>query len=108
MTRVKICPEVSLCTGVCLDACEHVCYLVVYLDLYECVVIFQGIHQGLHASSSDEVGLEVQTPQGLVLPQHLTHGLEGKRYSQLALGRDDLPSTQSIRLFTFKMTSTEQ
>lgn len=58
-----------------VDVCG--CYLVVDLDLCECVVVSQRINQSLHSCPGDEVGFQVQTPQSLVLPQHVAERLGG-------------------------------
>lgn len=62
------------------------CYLVVYLDLCECFIVSQRIDQSLHPHPCDKIGLQVQSLQRLVHPQHLTERLRRrKRKDQLSV-----------------------
>lgn len=69
-----------------IDSCDYfrwwcvsqiIWYLVVYLDLCECVVVSQRVDHSLNPRPGDEVGLQVQTSQRLVGPQHVTERLGG-------------------------------
>lgn len=58
-------------------------YLIIDLDLGECVVVSQSLHERLDPRTGDEIRLQVQTPQRLILSQHVckrlththTHGI---------------------------------
>lgn len=66
----------------CRHVSQSIWYLVVYLDLCECVIVSQCIDQSLHPCPGDKVGLQVQTSQCLVHPQHVTERLGGERGSE--------------------------
>lgn len=82
-----VCVYVHIC--VCHKA---IWYLVVYLDLCECIIVSQRVHQSLHPCPGDEVGLQVQTSQRLVRPQHVAERLWG--------GTRKYVRTQSYKLRT--------
>lgn len=56
-------------------------YLIIDLDLGERVVVSQSLHKRLDSRTGDEIRLQVQTPQRLILSQHVckrlthTHGI---------------------------------